>query len=117
MENAIQGKTSAYSRYGSNVHKQAYIYGGLSLGSVEIDRGVGMAWGAGGWLLFTFLEKIGREETSKLRSRVASEIGTTFKSTYAETISLKDMLRPEVIEKYYRRSTGEKYLVKPNDPA
>lgn len=28
MENAIQRKSASYSRYGSNVHKQAYIYGG-----------------------------------------------------------------------------------------
>jgi len=114
MENAIQQKSSAYSRYGSNVHKQAYIYGGLNPGPVEIDRGVGMAWGAGGWLLFSYLEKIGAEETNKLRERVVAEIGTTFKSSYAESISLRDMLRPEVIAKYYRRSTGEKYLVVPN---
>jgi hypothetical protein len=43
-----------YSRYGSSVHKQVYIYGGLDTGPTELNRSFGMAWGVGGWLLTPF---------------------------------------------------------------
>src|SRR6185437_9893353 len=60
MEAAINRTAkTAYSRYGSSVHKQVYIYGSLDTRPVEINRAFGMAWGVGGWLLFPFLMKIG----------------------------------------------------------
>jgi NADPH2:quinone reductase len=31
-----------------------------------------MAWGVGGWLLFSFLQKIGAAEAQKLRKRVVA---------------------------------------------
>ena len=51
MEVAVNKTAKVYSRYGSTVHKQVYIYGGLDTGPTELNRGFGMAWGVGGWLL------------------------------------------------------------------
>ena len=59
MEIAANKTAKVYSRYGSSVHKQVYIYGGLDPRPIELNRAFGMAWGVGGWLLFPFLQKIG----------------------------------------------------------
>src|SRR6201993_2630093 len=72
MEIAINKTAKAYSRYGSNVHKQVYIYGMLDPGPTELNRAFGMTWGIGGWLLFPFLMKVGPAEGIKLRQRVVS---------------------------------------------
>ena len=48
METAINKNAKDYSRYGSNVHKQVYIYGSLDPRPVELVRTFGMAWGVGG---------------------------------------------------------------------
>jgi NADPH2:quinone reductase len=115
MEAAINRKATSYSRYGSAVHKQVYTYGVLDTRPIEIDRSnVGMAWSVSGWLLTYFLEKIGPGATQKLRERIVAELKTTFASHYTAEISLAEALRPEVIQAYNRRATGEKYLINPN---
>jgi NADPH:quinone reductase-like Zn-dependent oxidoreductase len=114
MEAAINRTAKVYSRYGSAVHKQVYIYGGLDMGPTEFGRGFGMAWGVGGWLLTPFLVKIGPAEGQKLRERVAAELKTTFASHYTREISLVEALQPDIIAAYNRRATGEKYLINPN---
>src|SRR5947209_8617027 len=76
MEIAANRSAKAYSRYGSSVHKQVYIYGGLDTGPTELTRSFGFAWGLGGWLLPPFLQKIGTIEAAKLRARVAAELKT-----------------------------------------
>jgi NADPH:quinone reductase-like Zn-dependent oxidoreductase len=114
MEAAVNAKATAYSRYGSSVHKQVYIYGGLDTSATVLNRSFGMAWGVGGWLLFPFLMKIGAEGAQKLRARVAAEIKTTFASHYTREISLDETLSPELIAAYGKRATGEKYLINPN---
>jgi NADPH2:quinone reductase len=113
MEAAAGRKATEYSRYGSAVHKQVYIYGGLDTGPTVLNRGYGMAWGVGGWLLTPFLQKIGFAATQKLRERVMRELKTTFASRYTREISLADALSLEEIAAYYRRSTGAKYLINP----
>ncbi|MDP3749002.1 MAG: zinc-binding dehydrogenase [Phenylobacterium sp.] len=117
MEAAANQTAKTYSRYGSSVHKQVYIYGGLDTRPTELNRGFGMAWGLGGWLLTPFLMKIGPEAGQALRERVARELKTTFASHYTAEISLAEALRPEVIAAYNRRATGEKFLINPNKPA
>ena len=82
MEAAASKTAKVYSRYGSTVYKQVYIYGGLDPRPIELDRAFGMAWGVGGWLLFSFLQKIGATEAQKLRERVVAELKTTFASHY-----------------------------------
>jgi D-arabinose 1-dehydrogenase-like Zn-dependent alcohol dehydrogenase len=114
MEVAASQKASTYSRYGSTVHKQVYIYGGLNTGPTEFNRAFGMAWGIGGWLLTPFLIKIGPVEGQRLRERVAAELKTTFASHYTREISLVEALQPDIIAEYNRRATGEKYLINPN---
>jgi NADPH:quinone reductase-like Zn-dependent oxidoreductase len=115
MEAAINksGK-NAYSRYGSSVHKQVYLYGNLDTRPTEISRGVGMAWGIGGWLLFPYMAKIGRADASKLRERVVAELKTTFASHYTKVVSLAEVLDPANIAVYAKRATGEKFLIDPS---
>jgi len=114
METAINKNAKDYSRYGSNVHKQVYIYGSLDPRPVELVRTFGMAWGVGGWLLTPFLMKIGRADVQKLRERVASELKTTFASHYTKVVSLNEALDPANIAVYAKRATGEKFLINPN---
>jgi NADPH2:quinone reductase len=116
METAANRSAQEYSRYGSTIHKQVYIYGGLDRGPTEFNRTFGMAWGIGGWLLTPFLQKIGPDAAQKLRERVASEITTTFASTYTQVVSLAEALQLEAIAVYGKQATGEKYLVNPHKP-
>ena len=114
MEAAINMTAKVYSRYGSTVHKQVYIYGGLDMRPTEFGRGFGMAWGVGGWLLFPFLQKIGPAAAQTLRERVGAELKTTFASHYTQVISLQEVLQPEIIAAYSKRATGEKFLINPH---
>ncbi len=114
MEAAINRKAEQYSRYGSAVHKQVYLYGGLDTRPTEIRRTFGMAWGVGGWLLFPFLQKIGPAATQALRERVAAELKTTFASHYARTVSLAGALGADAIALYGQRNTGAKVLIDPS---
>jgi NADPH:quinone reductase-like Zn-dependent oxidoreductase len=114
MEAAINKTAKVYSRYGSNVHKQVYIYGGLDLRPTEFNRAFGMTWGIGGWLLFPFLQKIGMADALRLRQRVVAELKTTFASHYTQVVSLQEALQLSHIAVYAKRATGEKYLINPN---
>ena len=114
MEVAAGRKAEGFSRYGSTVHKQVYIYGGLDTRPTEFNRAFGMAWGIGGWLLTPFLMKIGAAEAGKLRARVAAELKTTFASHYTAEISLAGALDPANIAAYNTRATGAKYLINPS---
>lgn len=103
-----------YNRYGSNTHKQVYIYGGLDPGPTEFNRAFGFAWSLGGWLLTPFLAKIGPQAAQRLRQRVADELKTTFASHYSREISLLEVLDPQIMAAYNRKATGEKFLINPN---
>ncbi|BDX30623.1 NADH oxidoreductase [Mycobacterium antarcticum] len=113
MEVAAKATASEYSRYGSSVHKQVYIYGGLDTGPTTLIRNFGMAWGIGGWLLTPFLQTAGADTIGRLRARVASGLTTTFASTYTREVSLGGMLDPGAFNAYVKRATGEKFLVTP----
>ncbi len=114
MEAALSRNATTYSRYGSAVHKQVYIYGGLDTRPTELNRNFGMAWGIGGWLVMAFIAKIGPAAAQRLRERVAAELKTTFASHYTAEISLAEALQLDVIAQYDKRATGEKYLINPN---
>jgi NADPH:quinone reductase-like Zn-dependent oxidoreductase len=114
MEAAISRGGSEYSRYGSNVHKQVYIYGGLDTGPTEIQRNFGMTWGVGGWLLFPFLQRVGPEVADRLKQRIVVELHTTFASHYARTLSLREALTLKAIAAYGARNTGAKMLIDPS---
>ena len=113
MERAQNQKGGDYSRYGSTVHKQVYIYGGLDRSPTTLNRAFGMAWGIGGWLLPPTLQKIGGEGIERLRARVADEITTTFASTYTREVSLGEALSLDAIASYGKQATGEKFLITP----
>ena len=113
MESAV-GAGAPYSRYGSNVHKQVYVYGALDRGPTVLTRNFGFAWGVGGWLLTPILQGLGAEAVARLRARVGDELTTTFASTYSRTISLSQALDPAAIAAYARQATGEKFLVAPD---
>jgi NADPH2:quinone reductase len=116
MEAALARKATEYSRYGTTVHKQVYIYGGLDIGPTEIQRNVGMYWSVGGWLLTPFLQKIGPQASQALRERVARELHTTFASRYSRELSLAQVLQADEIQAYARKGTGAKVLINPSLP-
>jgi NADPH2:quinone reductase len=92
MERAIGRSAKAYSRYGSTIHKQVYVYGGLDTRPTDIVRDFGMAWGIGGWLVTPVLEKIGAPAVVQMKQRIARELKTTFASHYSRVISLAETL-------------------------
>jgi len=114
MEAAAVSKMTQYSRYGSTVHKQVYIYGMLDRSPTELTRAYGMSWSVGGWLVTPFLQKIGPEAAQAMRARVVAELKSTFASHYTREISLPEALQLENIHLYSRFGTGEKYLINPS---
>ena len=114
MEMAANKAAGEYSRYGSDTHKQVYIYGGLDPTPTILNRAYGMQWGLGGWLLTPMIGRFGMQIFQQMRQRVASEIHTTFASHYSRHISFQEMLQPEIIRAYARQATGEKFLVEPH---
>ncbi len=113
MEQAASATATEYSRYGSTVHKQVYIYGGLDTSPTTLTRNFGMAWGIGGWLLTYFLQRTDAEVLSRLRARVAADLTTTFASTYTQEVSLAGLLQPEAFHAFVKQATGEKFLITP----
>ena len=109
---AVKAMTE-YNRYGSNTHKQLYVYGRLELKPIEFVP-PGFAWSMGGWLLFPFLQKIGQADAARLRARVVAELKTTFASHYSKTISLQKVLDIDNLLAYAKRATGAKFLINPN---
>jgi hypothetical protein len=114
METALNKNATQYSRYGSPIHKQVYVYGALGHGLLEINRNIGLAWGVSGWLVTPFLQKIGPAATDRLKRRIAAELKTTFASHYAHEISLAEALELPTLAIYGRRATGQKYLINPH---
>lgn len=110
----VASEGDEFSRYGSDTHKQVYIYGGLDRGPTTLKRNFGMSWSIGGWLLTPFLARIGPEGSTRLRARVADEITTTFASSYGMRLSLADAVDPDHVRRYARMATGDKALVTPH---
>jgi NADPH:quinone reductase len=113
MEAAASAAAGSYSRYGSSVHKQVYVYGSLDRGPTELTRNYGLAWGIGGWLLTPFLGRIGLEGIERFKRRVAAGLTTIFASSYTDQVSLTGALQLDAIAAYARQATGSKYLIIP----
>jgi len=113
IETVAARNAANYSRYGTSVHKQVYIYGSLDTGPTHFVRRFGLAWSLGGWLLMPFLARIGAAAAQRLRQRVVDELKTTFASHYAGEIGLAEVLAPARIAEYAKRATGAKYLINP----
>ena len=113
MERA-QPPLDSYTPYGTSVLKQVYIYGSLDFSPTVIERRFGLTWAVGGYLLTNALARLGGEAFARMRARVLAEAKTTFASGYAQTIGLSDVLKPDVLAVFARRSTGTKYLIDPS---
>jgi NADPH:quinone reductase-like Zn-dependent oxidoreductase len=113
MERSLSARNVAFNRYGSSVLKQIYVYGALDMRPMTFHRTYGLAWSVSGWLLMGSLGKVGMARAAELRARAAAEITTTFASHYSRTISLSEMLDPEIVRAFARRATGEKFLLNP----
>jgi NADPH2:quinone reductase len=114
MERALIRNATSYSTYGSDTHKQVYLYGGLEKSPITFERNFGLAWGMGGWLLTPFLQKLAPADAGRLFGRVAAELKTTFASHYTQEVSLKQLLDVDTLIACGRQATGEKYLVRPD---
>ncbi len=113
MERSLSKSASGLNTYGSIEMKQVYIYGGLDMMPTTLNRGYGMSWGVGGWLMPYWLARIGMERVIELRQKVADEITTTFASAYTAEMSLAEALDPKMIARYLPKKTGEKYIISP----
>ena len=113
MEAAAARTPGAYSIYGSIKHKQVYLYGGLNTSETTLTRGYGMAWGVGGWLLPSFMARVGMKVVVGLQARVAKELTTTFASHYTNEVSLEEALQAETAGDYIAKATGEKFVICP----
>ena len=113
MESALIAKGTPATGYGTSVHKQVYIYGGLDTGPIVLDRRFGFSWGVAGWLLTPFLGTLSPEDHMRLRGRVVEGLTTTFASSYSDEVSLDGLLDPTTAQGYARQATGQKYLVRP----
>ncbi len=113
MEAVALRRMESYDRYGSTTMKQVYIYGTLDNAPTVLKRGFGFSWRVGGWLLFHFLSRADPSVARRMRERVVTEMTTTFASQYTATVSLRDVLTPEVALACQRKATGAKYLIVP----
>jgi NADPH2:quinone reductase len=112
MEMAAQKRMTTWSRYGSDEHKQVYIYGMLDPSPTTLTRGYGFAWSVGGWLLFPFLQKrAGLERMIAMQQRVVAGLKTTFASHYSETVNLEAALSVDAVKDYGKKATGQKTLI------
>jgi NADPH:quinone reductase len=113
MEVAAARRMTEYNRYGSDTYKQVYIYGSLDPSPTVLQRSFGFAWGVSGWLLPQFLQRAGIEKMLEMRARVAREIHSTFASHYSHEVGLAEALDLDNLRAYSRMTTGEKYLIRP----
>jgi len=116
MESHCLAQVFEFNRYGSKVHKQVYFYGGLDTRPSELDRSYGMSWSVGGWLIFDELERMKVERLDVLRSRISTEMQSTFACEFAGELSMTELLDPDILRVIAQRSTGAKYLVNPRKP-
>ena len=105
MERALLSSSEQYQIYGSDTHKQVYIYGGLDRSPTILNRSYGMRWSIGSWLLTPMINKFGLEKFQQMRERVAAEIKTTFASFYYKSISFEEAIKPDIINSVASQST------------
>jgi len=114
MEQVASSKMTDYSRYGSNQDKKMYMYGRLDLGPTILTPSYGLQWQVAGWLLTPFLANAGMETVVRMRTRVLTNMKTTFASHYKAHVNLEQMLEKDAALDYAAMKTGEKYLVTPH---
>lgn len=100
--------------YGSNVHKQIYLYGMLDTSPTQIIRAAGMAWSISGFLIMNYLSKRDADTIQAMKDRIVRQLDSNFVSHFTAELSLGDMLDNSKLEAMAQRSTGEKYLLNPS---
>lgn len=113
MERALGADANEYRRYGSTIHKQVYLYGGLDTRPTQLDRSYGMAWSVGGWLLFERLKRLSPQTLAAMKARIAAGLATIFATEFAAELSLTDLMREDHLAAIAQRSTGEKFVIDP----
>ncbi len=114
MEEAARQAAGGFSQYGSDRHKQVYVYGRLNTGPTSFDRtAIGHAWSIGGFLLRPCLRRFGPVVEARLRQRVMDELTTTFASHYTAEVPLAGLLQPALLRACSARATGQKLLLRP----
>ncbi len=111
MEIAAQKRMSEWSRYGSNEHKQVYVYGMLDPAPMTLTRSYGFAWSVGGWLLTPFMQRAGIERVMAMQGRILKGLTSTFASHYASRVALTESLDVAAVKEYGKRATGKKTLI------
>jgi NADPH:quinone reductase-like Zn-dependent oxidoreductase len=111
MERVASHAMTTFSHYGSSTFKQLYIYGALDRSPTQVSRTFGFSWSIGGYLVSNALRKLGPEVATRMLRRVASELTTTFASSYTARIALEQLLDLATLRACAQMSTGEKYLV------
>lgn len=114
MEAALGANQTAFSRYGTSTFKQVYIYGSLNPEPTLLTRTYGSSWAVARYLVLNALQAFGSETTLSMKNRIAQELSTTFASRYKATLSLNDVVNPDVAKEYAKKSTGSKFLVNPS---
>lgn len=114
MEAALGANQAAFSRYGTSIFKQVYIYGSLNPEPTMLTRTYGSSWAVARYLVLNALQSFGSETTASLKDRIVRELSTTFASSYKGTLSLSDVVNPEFAKEYAKKSTGSKFLVNPS---
>ena len=92
---------------------KVYIYGTLDSSPSIISRGYSHSWSISGWTMPAILKKIGAQRVAQLKQRIVRDLTTVFAAQYARTVSLSEMIAPQIIAACARRSTGAKHLVDP----
>ena len=114
MERAAVERLGGFFPFGSPVHKQVCIYGGLDPSPTILPRrGYGMVWDVGGWAMPPVLDRAGPERKAQLMARILGSLTTTFASHYAAEISLAQALERATMLDYCRLATGGKVLINP----
>ncbi|MFJ7217433.1 alpha/beta fold hydrolase [Amycolatopsis sp. NPDC098790] len=87
-------KAGSSSGYGSTVHKQVYVYGGLDPDPMVLTRNFGFAWGIGGWLLLPFLAGLDPAElANSLSTKLSSSAGYSIDDLAADAAGLLAYLK------------------------
>ena len=74
----------------------------------------GFNWSVSGFLMPNVLERIGSQRRKELYKRVGAELGTTFKTSFTQELSLAEALDPSNIRRYAAQATGEKFFINPS---
>ncbi len=114
MEQAQARRAGSYSVYGAATKKQVYMYGRLDTTATTIPPSTGMAWGISSFLLPYFLQEVGAAVTQRLVARVLDELTTTFAIRYTGEIGLDGLLDPDILRRASAKTTGEKFLLRPD---